>query len=88
MKEKGIPVDPKVFTRRIHAARRGCGGCGTKISMPPAGDPFSAGTHKDRYWCPDCWTLYYDEHPEHLADQETRLFVSKEALKIRQARGK
>jgi hypothetical protein len=35
----------------------------------------------------DCWTLYWDEHPEHLADEESRVYVREQAKRIRVRRG-
>lgn len=78
------PEDPKSYIIRVNAAKQGCGICGTPArKLPPAGDPFSSGPYQGRYWCDDCWTLYYDEHPEHLADADTRAYVSEEAKRIR-----
>jgi len=81
------PDDPKTYIVRVNAGKLGCPICHGAIRCPagraPAGDPFSAGPYQGRYWCADCWTLYYDEHTEHLADADTREFVSDEAKKIR-----
>lgn len=78
------PEDPKSYIIRVNAAKMGCALCGAQgLRIPPAGDPFSSGPYQGRYWCADCWTLYYDEHPVHLADIETRQFVSEEAKQIR-----
>lgn len=67
----------------VQAAMLGCAQCGDRLRVPPAGDPFSGGPWRGRYLCADCWTLYYSEHPEHLADQPTVEFVRKEAEEIR-----
>ena len=81
------PDDPKTYILRVNAGKLGCAICHAVLRVPagraPAGDPFSAGPYQGRYWCADCWTLYYDEHTEHLADADTREFVSEEAKKIR-----
>jgi hypothetical protein len=97
---KKITVEPRISMfgeydkanmQNVRAAQEGCGECGGPLKLPsngiPAGDPFSAGRYQGRYLCGDCWTLYYDEHPEELADQESRRFVSQEADRIRVERG-
>lgn len=78
--------DPRAFIRRVEAARLGCGQCGSAIKERPAGDPFSGGPYRGRYWCPDCWTLYYDQHQEHFADAESRSYNHEEAIRIREKR--
>lgn len=76
--------DPKAYIRRVNAAKLGCSICGAPPKrLPPAGDPFPSGPYQGRYWCGDCWTLYYDEHTEHLSDADTRQYVAEEAKKIR-----
>jgi hypothetical protein len=80
--------DGPVYRVRASAAALGCGICGGEIVDPiNGGDPFSVGPYQGRYWCADCWTLYYDEHPEHLCDEATRRFVRAEADQIRKGRG-
>jgi len=69
------------------AARLGCPQCQGPIRVPPAGDPFSQGPNRGRYLCAECWTLYWDEHPEDLADEESRQYVREEAKQIRLKRG-
>lgn len=83
-----LPLDdPKTPLIKINAAKRGCGICEAPVKVPqsgiPAGDPFQGGPYQGRYWCGDCWTLYYNEHPEHLADADTIEFIADEAKKIR-----
>lgn len=80
------PDDPKSFIIRVNAAKLGCAICKAPIRVPPAGDPFPGGPYQGRYWCPDCWTIYYDQHPEHLADLESRQYVAEEAKAIKLAR--
>lgn len=82
-----LKEDPKVFMARIQAARLGCGICNGPLRVPPAGDPFSRGPYIGRYWCSDCWSLYYDEHPEHLADEETKTYIREMSKRIRLKRG-
>lgn len=81
------PDDPKTYILRVNAGKLGCAICHGVIRVPagraPAGDPFQAPPYQGRYWCADCWTLYYDEHPKHLTDAETREFIADEAKKIR-----
>lgn len=72
----------------IQGARKGCGKCSAPIpwaisGQPPAGEPFRSGQHKGRFWCSDCWTLYWDGHPEGLADEATRDYISQQAATIR-----
>lgn len=70
------------------AARLGCGICGGAIRLSPnASDPFSEGPYRGRYWCADCWTLYWHEHPEHLADAASKRYVSEQATRIKKDRG-
>jgi hypothetical protein len=83
-----IKEDPKAFMARIQAARMGCPLCGAALRIPPTGELFSQGPYVGRYWCMECWTLYWDEHPEgNLADEESRKYVSEEARRIRLKRG-
>lgn len=72
---------------RDAAAKLGCAQCQGPIRVPPAGDPFSQGPYRGRYLCADCWTLYWDEHPEDLADDASRQYVREEAKQIRLKRG-
>lgn len=72
----------------IQAARKGCGKCSAPIpwftsGQPPAGEPFKSGQYKGRFWCADCWTLYWDTHQEDLADQASRDYVVQESAAIR-----
>lgn len=80
------PDDPKAFILRVNSAKMGCAICKAPIRIPPAGDPFPGGPYQGRYWCQDCWTIYYDEHPQHLADVETRQYIAEEAKAIKLAR--
>jgi hypothetical protein len=78
------PDDPKTYIRRVNAAKLGCAICqAPPRRLPPAGDPFTSGPYQGRYWCADCWTLYYNENSEHLADADTKQYVEEEAKKIR-----
>lgn len=72
----------------IQAAKKGCGKCSSPIpwftrGQPPAGEPFKSGQYKGRFWCGDCWTLYWDTHQEELADQASRDYVVQESDAIR-----
>lgn len=73
----------QAFMVRVNAARLGCAQCSNPVRVPPAGDPFSGGPWRGRYLCAQCWVLYWDDHPEHLADVETRLYVAEESRQIR-----
>lgn len=79
---------PQWVAVKIASAKKGCGQCNgpVRFSSKPAGDPFTGGPWKGRYLCDDCWTLYYNQHPEHLADLETRQFVEEEADRVRRKR--
>lgn len=75
-------------TYAIQAARKGCGKCQAQIpwivsGQPPAGEPFKSGQYRGRYWCNACWTLYWDSHPEDLADEASREYVAQESAAIR-----
>lgn len=80
-------MDPAAFATAISAAKKGCAQCGGPIRIPPSGDPFSSGGWRGRYLCADCWTLWWDEHPEDLADGASREYVSGQARHIRLRRG-
>jgi|SRR3990170_6743437 len=58
--------------------------CGAPVQIKgDDGQPFSDGPYKGGYWCQDCWIVYYDENPWHLADQPTKDWYAKEARRIR-----
>ena len=82
-----IKEDPRVFMVKLQAARMGCVLCGAAVRVPPAGDPFVQGPYIGRYWCTDCWTLFLDEHPNDLADDDSRKYVTEESRRIRLKRG-
>lgn len=78
------PDNPRTYILRVNAAKLGCAICqAPPRRLPPAGEPFPSGPYQGRYWCADCWTLYYDEHGDHLADVDTQQYVQEEAKKIR-----
>ena len=52
------------------------------VTVKAGGNPFASGPHEGRYWCLACWMLYWSEHPECLADEESRRHVQKEARLI------
>jgi len=61
--------------------------CRARIpSSGGAGEPFRSGPWKGGYWCQDCWTLWYDANPWHLADQATKDYIAQEAGRIRDRR--
>lgn len=79
--------DPKEFAAKCAAAELGCAECSGKIKTPPEGGaPFSSGPWRGRYLCADCWTIFYAEHPEHLADQESIDYCRREAEQIKSDR--
>lgn len=77
---------PQQYMAKIAAARLGCGQCRAVIRIPPAGPPFSSGPWRGRYLCAECWSLYWADHPEDLADQESYEYVTEEAREIRRKR--
>lgn len=80
--------ETSTYKVRAAAAALGCGICGGAIADPEnGGDAFSAGPYAGRYWCQNCWTLYLNDHPEHLADDATKRFIAAEATEIRKNRG-
>ena len=85
--DQGPAESPAQYMAKIGAARKGCAICAGALRIPPAGDPFSQGPYCGRYLCADCWTLYWAEHPEDLADEESRQYVREEARQIRLKRG-
>lgn len=83
-------TDSPAYAANVAAAALGCGICGAEIVLPEAhgiSDPFSQGPYRGRYWCMNCWVVYWDEHPEHLADAASRRYVAEEARQIRKSRG-
>lgn len=63
-----------------------CAVCGAQLQKPLRGRPFPDGPHRGRYWCPDCWTLHYDAHPELFGDAVSRKINSEQAARIRAKR--
>jgi hypothetical protein len=80
--------DSPEYAANIEAAALGCGLCGGHVQTPSkmSSDPFSQGPYRGRYWCHDCWALYWDEHPECLADSASRRYNAEEATRIRKGR--
>lgn len=76
------PIQEPVSPAHVMAAKKGCAQCCGRVRVPPAGPPFSAGPNVGRYLCADCWTLYYAEHPEHLADEDTKKYIAEEVRRI------
>lgn len=82
-----IQPDAAAFATAMTAAKKGCCDCSGPIKIPPAGDPFMDGPFRFRYRCLDCWTLYWDAHPEDLADSASKTFCGEEAQTIRLRKG-
>src|SRR5262245_26347802 len=80
-------MDSADYATAMSAAKKGCCDCGGAIPIPPAGAPFSGGDNRFRYRCVGCWALYWDGHPEDLADDASRHFCSEQARTIRLKRG-
>jgi hypothetical protein len=78
--------DPDVYKAKMEAARKGCCECRGPVRIPPAGAPFSAGPYKGLYRCGDCWTVYWAEHPEDLADRDSVEYCRAEARRLRAGR--
>lgn len=77
-----IPVEnPGMISRRIPVPVS-CAQCGDKMTRDPATVPFQTGQYKGGFFCRDCWVLYWDEHPEILADVASRQWVKAEARSI------
>lgn len=77
--------------RAISAAKKGCAKCCGPVNSwqgaVPGGEPFKSGPYKNRYWCRDCWFLYWHNHPADLADEETREWVAEQAAVARLKKG-
>ena len=82
---KAVPIqveNPGMISRRIPIAVS-CAQCGDKMTRDPATVPFQTGPFKGGFLCKECWVLYWDEHPEILADAASRQWVKLEARAIR-----
>jgi hypothetical protein len=85
---KVVPIqveNPGMISRRVPIAVS-CAQCGDKMTRDPATVPFQTGPYKGGFLCSDCWILYWDEHPEILADVASRQWVRAKALAIRMKR--
>jgi len=60
-----------------------CAQCGCRMTRDPATVPFRVGPYKGGFLCRDCWVLYWDDHPEMLADAQSRQWVQGESRSIR-----
>lgn len=77
-----IPVEnPGMLSRRA-PIRVSCAQCGERMMRDPSAAPFQNGPFKGGFFCKDCWVLYWDEHPELLADAASRQWVRAEARTI------
>lgn len=74
--------NPGMTVRRSPVALL-CAQCGAQMTRDPATVPFGSGPWKGGFLCKECWVLHWDEHPELLADAESRRWVSQEARSIR-----
>jgi hypothetical protein len=78
-----IPVEnPGMISRRTPVPVL-CAQCGDRMTRDPATVPFQTGQYKGGFFCRECWILYWDEHPEILADAASRQWVLVEARAIR-----
>jgi hypothetical protein len=78
-----IPVEnPGMISRRVPIPVS-CAQCGEKMTRDPATVPFQAGPYKGGFFCRECWVLYWDEHPELMADAASRQWAKMEARAIR-----
>lgn len=82
-KAQPMPVEnPGMMARRVPVTLF-CAQCGSKMTRDPAAVPFRSGQWKGGFLCQECWVLYWDEHPELLADAQSRRWVSQQARSIR-----
>lgn len=82
---KIVPIqveNPGMISRRVPVPVS-CAQCGEKMTRDPATVPFQTGQYKGGFFCRECWILYWDEHPEILADAASRQWVKSEARAIR-----
>lgn len=78
-----IPVEnPGMISRRVPIFVT-CAQCNEKVERQPAAVPFQAGMYKGGFLCSECWILYWDEHPEMVADEASRQWVKIAARSIR-----
>lgn len=74
--------NPGFMTRKVPIVTT-CAQCGAHTTRNPGTTPFSTGQYKGGFFCRECWTLYWDEHPELLGDAKSRAMVAEEARRIR-----
>ena len=67
------------------AARKYCCECNAELAKL-FGEPFGSGPNQGRYRCGSCWTLYWADHPECLADDASRRLVAEEAKALQPER--
>jgi len=82
--QKVVPIqveNPGMISRRIPIPVS-CIQCGDKMTRDPATVPFQTGPYKGGFLCGECWVLYWDEHPEILADAASRQWVKAQARAI------
>jgi CspA family cold shock protein len=77
------PESANILKAKFDAARRGCGICGDAVKVVPGGDPFPGGPWIGRFLCIACWVLYWNDHPQDLADEEARQYMAEEARQVR-----
>ena len=82
-KVQPMPVENSLLVGRKVPVAVLCAECGQKMTRTPTARPFSEGPHKGGFRCQSCWALYWDEHPELLANQESRRLVANQAREIR-----
>lgn len=74
--------NPGMISRRMPIPVS-CAQCGEQMTRDPSTVPFQTGPYKGGFLCRECWVLYWDEHPEILADAGSRQWVKVEARAIR-----
>lgn len=74
--------NPGMMARRAPVSLL-CAQCGVQMTRDPAATPFKTGPWKGGFLCKDCWVLYWDEHPELIADASSRGWVAQQARSIR-----
>lgn len=81
-KVEPIQVENPGLVRRM-AIPVSCAQCGSRMERSATASPFKDGPFKGGYFCKDCWMIFWDEHPEVLADRKSREWVEREARSIR-----
>ncbi len=74
--------NPRILARKIPIPIS-CAQCGAKTKRSSTARPFQDGPFKGGFLCGECWILFWDDHPEVLADAKSRQWAAREARAIR-----